>query len=804
MRIFTRFFLVLHLFSCACFSVRGQLQSEVSATLEAAKEAREQEDNVEALRYYLQVLQEVRDDSTKQDTRRQVERQIGIIYYEEELYDKALSYLLPLLAYAPQDVRLMERVARAALVQQNYALARQQYKQLLSIYRREGNTKQTISTLERLMEVARQGTQFDEALDFEKEIMEVVSEEGDSAEIAMALKATSSLLLAISASEKSDKDPAYAAARKAFEDMLEMQFQRGFRVSNNAQVYLTIALIKQNQGNQRAALINFRSAARLFKQNGDSSRLAQTYRILAGMYFDDGKLTEARRYVTQAKEIAERNQLYKVLSNSYQLLSLIEQKEENYEGALSAYKQHLEIRDSLTFAQRLRQERLLREKQMLERSEERIRLLLASEEVRSLESERQRKELELLRKNQELQQAALEQQKLKEDQARQQLLLTRRQLESERQQSALEELRRRDDIREAELEAQRIQQEKQEKEMALLEEQKKNLEKDQKLKALQLKNAENRQKYFIGILILVAVILASGLFFFISTRRKNKLLDKQKSELSYQNARLDERNRQVMSSIRYAKTIQTAILPARERMKAELPPHFIFYRPRDIVSGDFYWFETVNDEQFLAVADCTGHGVPGAFMSMVGSAILTRIIQVQNHTSPAEALEHLKSTLYEILENSDTSNNDGMDIGIFRFSRPDVTGQQTLTFAGAKLGGLLVTKAGNAKRLKPTRYSIGARIRRGKTIQFKEQQVTFAPGDALYAFSDGIPDQNRHHTRRGIGTKKLQEWLAEHAHLPINEQEEAFLDFIEDLTDRVEQRDDMLLIGLKNERTHYE
>lgn len=778
--------------------IKAQLNSSgVSDLLELAEEARQENENVEALRHYLQALQEI--DSTQVTTRQKIERQIGIIYYEEKLYERALSYFLPLLDQTPNDTRLLERAAIASFQLEDYQGANEHYEKLTEIYQQEGRVGKVIESLKQLTEGARLTQQFEKAIEFERKILDLVLDSEDSTSIITALDATSSLLLSISESGVSNKDPRYQAARAAFEDVLRIRWKDGFLISQNPKVYLTIGLIKRNEGNNKAALINFRTAAQLLRQTSDSVQLGQAYQLMGSTYFDLEEMRLARLYVKEARRIAESQQLPALLAENYRLSSLIEQEEGKYEEALTAYKKHLRLRDSIEFEQRLRQEKLLREKQMLDRSEERIRLLLASQEVRNLEGERQRNELQLLRKNQELQEAALQQQKLLEKQARQQLLLTKRQLESERQRSALEELRQRDEIREAELEAQRIAQEKQQQEMVLLEEQKKNLEKDRELKDLELQTSRERQQYFLGLLVIGLGIIIAGTTFYISTRRKNKLLDKQKNELAYQNHQLDESNRQILSSIRYAKTIQSAMLPSARRMEVHLPPHYVFYRPRDIVSGDFYWFESVEESHFLAVADCTGHGVPGAFMSMIGNALLTRLIQVLGYTQPAQALDQFKEALFRILDNSDSSNNDGMDVGIFRFDPPDDSGSYPVMFAGAKLGGFLVRKNGQTHLLKPTRYSIGARVRHGKSVQFEEEQFTFEKGDALYIFSDGIPDQNPKDSRRGIGSKKFREWLTQHAHLSIAEQQQKFENFINELTKGVAQRDDMLLIMLKNE-----
>ncbi|MGB0523932.1 MAG: SpoIIE family protein phosphatase [Flammeovirgaceae bacterium] len=264
----------------------------------------------------------------------------------------------------------------------------------------------------------------------------------------------------------------------------------------------------------------------------------------------------------------------------------------------------------------------------------------------------------------------------------------------------------------------------------------------------------------------------------------------QRDYIEQQNIVLQEHNQKITDSIRYAKTIQTGILPFQERLTTNLKDYFIIYRPKDIVSGDFYWFENVGNIKLFALADCTGHGVPGAFMSMIGAAILNDIVLKSNITSPAKILTELHFVIQKVLK---SQNRDGMDIGICAWEEK-ADGQISLRYAGAKRP-LYWVKNGQLEAVKGIRRSIGGHM--VNEVSFYDTELTLSPNTLLYLSSDGYVDQNGSTNHRRIGTKKLIKLLEQLHASPLDEQKKALEEFLDDYQGSAPQRDDIALIGFR-------
>jgi len=248
----------------------------------------------------------------------------------------------------------------------------------------------------------------------------------------------------------------------------------------------------------------------------------------------------------------------------------------------------------------------------------------------------------------------------------------------------------------------------------------------------------------------------------------------------------------IQASISYAQRIQTAILPLEETLCNALPQHFIFYRPRDIVSGDFYWFKEVGKKQFLVAADCTGHGVPGAFMTMLGAQALANIILQNNVHSPDQILSALDDTLQALLQSKSTLLRDGMDISVCVIDKH----HKTLHFAGA-VNPLIVIQNNEMQVLKSSRYSINGHRPEGQVIEFPTHKVDLAIDTTFYIFSDGLQDQFGGEQNRKFSSKRLRNTLLENYPKPIQEQNQLLAQAIDEWQGEFEQIDDMLLIGVR-------
>lgn len=266
---------------------------------------------------------------------------------------------------------------------------------------------------------------------------------------------------------------------------------------------------------------------------------------------------------------------------------------------------------------------------------------------------------------------------------------------------------------------------------------------------------------------------------------------REKSEL------LREKNEQILDSIRYAQQIQESILPHPDALAAALPEHFVVFRPCHIVSGDFYWCHRGGGRTFLAVVDCTGHGVPGAFMSMIGGSLLRGIVVERGVTDPAEVLRLLNAGVRETLQQDAERPvaQDGMDVCLCVL---DEAGG-TLEFAGARRPLYLVRpgpgREAELVEVKGDRASIGGR-QREEVRTFSRQSLRPEPGDMLYLTTDGYADQNGASGKR-VGAERFRSLLRDVAGLPPAEQREALLASLDAHQGAEKQRDDITIVGVR-------
>ncbi len=282
-------------------------------------------------------------------------------------------------------------------------------------------------------------------------------------------------------------------------------------------------------------------------------------------------------------------------------------------------------------------------------------------------------------------------------------------------------------------------------------------------------------------------------------RQRTKEISEHLEKIGKQKEVIETKNNQIMSSIRYAERIQSAILPESQRLQKLLPDHFVIFKPKDIVSGDFYWVNRVDDKMFVAVVDCTGHGVPGAFMSMIGNTLLNHIINENRISAPEHILECLDLGVRQALSQDakETESNDGMDVCLLVLEN---TGEQRLkvTFCGAKRPLLMVKKEGDAHHLaeiKGTRQAVGGR-KRGKTKPFTSHLLETGEGAMLYLTSDGYIDQQDAGDQR-FGSKRLKQLLELVAPHPTKKQEDTLLAELQNHQGPEEQRDDITIFGIK-------
>ena len=272
-------------------------------------------------------------------------------------------------------------------------------------------------------------------------------------------------------------------------------------------------------------------------------------------------------------------------------------------------------------------------------------------------------------------------------------------------------------------------------------------------------------------------------------------LETQRDYIAQRNQELLKKNTQINQSIKAAKSIQQALLPAEQLFAECFSDYFIFFRPRDIVSGDFYWLNKTQEAVWLAVADCTGHGVPGAFMTMLGKSLLERLINVRKLATPAEVLQKLDEAIILTLRQKETKNRAGMDIILLKVTKGDTAEVQ---YAGAK-SALYATNAQKEVAVyKGCRVSIGGVKQRAE--RFVNQTVATAPGTELFLSTDGYEDQNDVR-RKSFNRTRLMNLFQKLSTLDTARQKRALLDeTLRTHMQYTEQRDDILVVGVKIEK----
>jgi serine phosphatase RsbU (regulator of sigma subunit) len=292
-------------------------------------------------------------------------------------------------------------------------------------------------------------------------------------------------------------------------------------------------------------------------------------------------------------------------------------------------------------------------------------------------------------------------------------------------------------------------------------------------------------EYYLFNLVLNALVILFLVF------RNEVLRLKAVKELKESTEMIAVKNKEITDSINYARRIQSAILPQKEYVKQNLPDSFFLYQPKDIVSGDFYWMSERNGDIYLAVADCTGHGVPGAFMSVVGMNLLNEIVNHRDIFHPSEILKELNAGVVSSLQQKQTETNDGMDIALLKIS----TDKKSVEYAAANRGLIQFTN-GELKEYKPSKYPIGG-FNSMMEKSFETLKIEVKEGDMIYLSTDGYADQFGSDKNKKITTKKFKMLLESVSSKSLSEQENHLRDFINDWKRGYEQTDDILVVGIR-------
>lgn len=545
-----------------------------------------------------------------------------------------------------------------------------------------------------------------------------------------------------------------------------------------ASSYLNIGVLYNDQGNFTEALKYEKIGLKLFQDAGDEVRIANAFARIGNTYLDLKDSSAALQYYQESLALFEKNNHQRGIGVCLNNIAMIYDKQNQPDKAIETYYRAMAIREKIG-------------------DRNGVSIILNNLSIIYLELNNKEKALETASRGLEI----ADELKYREGQRINSLQLSKTYQASGDYEKALAYYKMYHDVYDS---LNNEKSRKQVNELNALFDKERN---EQKIKALTESDAlkaesleqVNRRNIFlaIAVVLLIAVVI---LIWRNANRSKkaNVLLEQQKAEIAAQKKIVEEQHRDMLDSINYAQRIQHAVLPTDEERIRLFPESFVFYKPRDIVSGDFWWMSNTANLKMFAVGDCTGHGVPGAFMSLIGNTLLNEIVNEKKITDPGEILNFLSIAIVQALrqENgSDTEMNDGivrdgMDISFCVIDES----AGLLFFAGAN-NSMLVQSGEKLIELKGDRQPIG--FFQSEKKPFSVQTLSLKEVQAVYMFSDGYADQFGGPKAKKFKLSRMKELIFSLQHLPMNLQEEKIREAFYNWKGNIEQIDDVLLIGFK-------
>jgi serine phosphatase RsbU (regulator of sigma subunit) len=296
---------------------------------------------------------------------------------------------------------------------------------------------------------------------------------------------------------------------------------------------------------------------------------------------------------------------------------------------------------------------------------------------------------------------------------------------------------------------------------------------------------QSHRNTFFVITGLILIIAAVAIKLLMLNKKTNRIL-KSKNEI------IQEKNKSITDSINYAKRLQNAILPSAETVNEILPEHFILYEPKDIVSGDFYWVSKHESKFMVAAIDCTGHGVPGALLSIVGHNAINQSVNEMGITKPSEVMDSMNTIIKKILHQDKGSDiRDGMDMALCTFD----SSNNTLEYCGAN-NPIYIISEGKLNVIKASKLTVGS-LQEDVVSKPENHSIPMKKGESFYIFSDGYADQFGGKDNKKFKTSKMQELLVSLKDKAMPEQKRIIRETFISWRGSNEQVDDVLVIGVR-------
>ncbi len=563
----------------------------------------------------------------------------------------------------------------------------------------------------------------------------------------------------------------------------------------------------------------FNNALKINQQRGNKAEIAKSYNYLAANHYISGNQIKALDAVNQAIINASTENSEEILITSYRILELLYKNDDDNQSQKYG-KQAERLQVNLNKKRGAESQKIMDGNVYLESLEGELKQQIVSDEQNSSrfrrlteETDRQARESEKRKDSIQLQMKEIE--ILRGEQKIRSIAYNNKILENEKAQHLLDLLRQKSNY-----EQQRLRLQNTELQMQFQKEQDVRSKELIAEQAREIDNANRLQKYGLTIIVLGTLFffgVGGGLYV---TYRKNKELfmrnetiakqslsiSQQNEELEAQQRYIEEKNKilalqnnKINESIRAAQTIQQAILPKENFLSTIFTDFFVLYLPKDVVSGDFYWIEQVGNQTIIAAVDCTGHGVSGAFMSMIGNSLLDKITETLPILEPNLILDMLDQEVKNTLNQENNVGNEvGMDMALCVIDRDTDNGDFfRILFAGAGQSMYyLVPQIGKLEEVKGESKSIGIVSRKKADFKYSKKELFLHKGSSIYLSSDGFPDQNNPEKNK-IGTPKLKELFFENAGFEMHEQKQILSNFLLSFQKGEPQRDDITVVGIR-------